>query len=154
VSLGSDSANSCGSHDLTEQGLLAVLTAREKTAERSLAAEAALEMMTRNGASAVGLGDELGSLEVGKRADLVLHRVDLPEAHPGIDRVRQLVFSQRARSVDTVVVNGQVIVEGGRPTKLDPEDVYAQARAASRSIAERIVERDDLAVRRRWPRVP
>src|SRR5439155_13954185 len=80
VCLGSDSAASSGSYDVFEQGFLAVLTARDKLRDRALSPEDALAMGTVNGAKAVGLQDELGSLEPGKRADVVIHRADLPEA--------------------------------------------------------------------------
>lgn len=153
ITLGSDSANSCGRHDLADQAYIALLTARDKTRGRALDAEDALEMLTRNGARAVGLGDEIGSLEVGKRADLVLHRMDVPEALPGIDRIRQLVFSQRSRTVDTVIVNGRVVLEGGQATRVDAAEIYARAREASKRMSERIDTTEGLAVRHRWPQL-
>jgi len=147
IALGSDSANSCGRFDVADQGYLAVLTAREKTSSLALYPEDALDMMTRNGARAVGMADRIGSLEVGKRADVVIHRNDVPEAHPALDRIRQLVFSTRASSVAHVIVDGRVIVEDGHSTMVDEEEVYARADAAARRVVDRIGGR----AADRWP---
>jgi 5-methylthioadenosine/S-adenosylhomocysteine deaminase len=147
LALACDSANSSGRFDLADQGYLAVISAREKTGNLALYPEDALDMMTRNGAQAVGMADRIGSLEVGKRADLVIHRNDLPEAHPGLDRIRQLVFSTRAASVAHVIVDGRVIVENGRSTMVDEAEVYARADEAARRVIDRLGGRADD----RWP---
>jgi 5-methylthioadenosine/S-adenosylhomocysteine deaminase len=78
-------------------------------------------MAAISGARAVGLSDRIGSLEVGKRADLVVRREDLPEAQPGRDPVRSMVHSTRSKSVNTVKVDGKVIVEHGHSTRVDEE---------------------------------
>ena len=79
--------------------IFGMLTARDKTGKvDALAAEDVLTMATINGAQAVGLADRLGSLEVGKRADLVIRREDLPEAQPGVDLIRSMVHSAVPRA--------------------------------------------------------
>ena len=139
IALGSDSANWTSGFNIGDQALLAVLTAREKTGRAdALTAEDALKMATVNGARAVGMADRLGSLEVGKRADLVVRREDLPEAHPGLDPVRSVVYSSRSKSIDTVIVNGEVIIENGHSTRVDEEELYARAREASRNVLRRM----------------
>ena len=139
VALGSDSANSTGRFDIGDQAFLAMLTAREKTRQaNALSAEDVLAMATINGAQAVGMADRLGSLEVGKRADLVVRHENLPEAHPGLDPIRSVVSSTRSKSIDTVIVNGEVVVEKGHSTRVDEEEVYARSREASRRLLKRM----------------
>ena len=139
VALGSDSPNSTGCYDIGDQAFLAMLTAREKTEEAdALSAQDVLAMATIDGAHAVGLADRLGSLEVGKRADLVVRHEHLPEAHPGLDPIRSVVLSSRSKSVGTVIVNGEVVVEKGHSTRVDEEEVYARSREASRRLLKRM----------------
>lgn len=89
IALGSDSANWANRFDLGLQGYLAVLTAREKFGNRVvLAAEDALAMATINGAKAIGLDKQIGSLEPGKRADIVIRANDIAEAFPLLIRFR------------------------------------------------------------------
>jgi cytosine/adenosine deaminase-related metal-dependent hydrolase len=150
VSLGSDAPNWAGPLDIGEQGLIALLTSREKVgAGDALEAEDVLSMATINGARALGWEDRIGSLEVGKRADLVIRRDDLPEAQPGLDVVRGIAFSSRAKGVKTVIVNGKVIVESGHSVCVDEEDVYQSARTAARNMLNRMGH----TIGPRWPMV-
>jgi cytosine/adenosine deaminase-related metal-dependent hydrolase len=127
---------------------LALLTAREKSkTPDALLAEEVLEMGTLHGARATGLEDEIGSIEVGKRADLVIRRRGLPEAEPDLDPVRQMVLATRSTGVDTVTVEGEVIVENGRSTRVDEELVYAEAHQAARGLLERM----GRPIGPRWP---
>jgi cytosine/adenosine deaminase-related metal-dependent hydrolase len=136
VGLGSDAPNWTGPLDVGEQGFIAMLTSCEKTGGggAGLEAEDVLAMATVNGARALGLQDVIGSLEVGKRADIVIRRSDLPEAQPPIDPVRALVTSSRAKSVRTVLIDGELVVEDGRCVQVDEEQVLAEARAASAAL--------------------
>lgn len=150
VGLGSDSANSCGRFDPAFQACLAVLTAREKTGNRDvLSFENGLEMATIGGAKSTGQAKTLGSLEAGKRADLVIRTTHLPEAQPALDPVQSILFSAGSKSVDTVIVDGQIALRGGQSTRLDEEAVYARARESAR----RMVKRVGLSGEPRWPRV-
>ena len=148
VALGSDASCFAGSLDVGEQAFLALLTARERSGNPdALLAEDAFAMMTINGARALGMADQIGSLEVGKYADIVVRRTDLPEAEPAINPLRNLVFGSRSKSIDTVIVNGDVIVEGGHSTRIDEEVVYRDAAAC----ASRLLQRIDRAPEWRWP---
>jgi 5-methylthioadenosine/S-adenosylhomocysteine deaminase len=139
VALGSDASNFSGSLDVADQAFLALLTARERMLDAgALLAQDALAMATIAGARAVGLEDEIGSLEPGKRADLVVRRADVPEAAPGLDPVRDLVVATRSRGVATVIVDGQVIVDRGRSTRVDEDRVRADAAAAARGLLRRM----------------
>ena len=151
VALGCDSANWTSAFDIGEEAFVALMTAREKTGKPdALLAEDVLEMATLNGARAVGLADRLGSLEVGKRADLVIRRQDLPEAWPGLDPIRSVVYSSRSKSVDTVIVDGKVVVENGRSARIDEEELFARSRETSVDLLQRISRQLPTG---RWPRI-
>jgi 5-methylthioadenosine/S-adenosylhomocysteine deaminase len=91
-------------------------------------------MATVNGARAMGLQADLGSLRVGKKADLV--GLDYRRAHlvPRIDVLGNLVHTAQGRDVTTVVVDGEVVVEDGRPTRVDPQRILADAQAAAEAL--------------------
>jgi len=110
-------------------------------------AEEALTMATLNGARGLLLEDRIGSLEVGKKADLVLHDLDRPEWRPLVNVVNQLVWSADGRGVHSVWVDGRRVVDNYRCTTLDEEALYAAAQAA----APLITARTGLPERSRWP---
>src|SRR5690606_31838084 len=93
-------------------------------------AEAAFEMATLGGARGLLMDDEVGSLEPGKKADVVLHDIDRPEWRPLLNVANQLVWSADGRSVHTVFVDGVRVVDAGRCTTVDEEALYAAAQAA------------------------
>lgn len=130
-----------------EMGWAGYLTARAGGAY--LSPEVILEMQTLGGAQAVGLDDRVGSLQAGKRADFVIRTDALPEAHPGMDLVRELVLVSRSKSVDTVVIDGEIVVRGGRLTRLDEEVAYDLARASARRLARAV----DIPPAGTWPEV-
>lgn len=151
VALGCDSANWTSAFDVGEQAFIAILTAREKTGKPdALLAEDVLEMATLMGAKAVGLADQLGSLAVGKRADLVIRHTDLPEAWPDLDPVRSNICSSRSKSIDTVIVNGNVIVQNGHSTQVDEEELFAKSRETSTEVLKRMNRKPPVG---HWPRI-
>jgi len=119
-----------------ELGFIGYLVSREWG--EYLGSEALLEMFTLGGARAMGLEREIGSLETGKRADLVIRDSGLPDAQPDIDRVKQLMLVSRTKGVDTVICNGEIVLRSGRLTRLDEDDVYARARASARRMGEKL----------------
>ncbi|HXG53671.1 MAG TPA: amidohydrolase [candidate division Zixibacteria bacterium] len=104
----------------------------------------ALAMATRNGARAFGL--DAGVLAPGKLADLVLLRRDAPAFTPLNDVMSQLVFCENGADVDTVIVDGEIVVEGGRLTRVDEREVLRLAREA-RSRLHPSIERELAAAR-------
>jgi cytosine/adenosine deaminase-related metal-dependent hydrolase len=90
-----------------------------------------LQMHTLNGARAMRMDREIGSIEPGKRADLVIRSNDLPEARPMHNLERQHLLVARSRSVDTVIVDGRVVIRGGRHTWMDEAYVYGLAEEAA-----------------------
>lgn len=83
------------------------------------------------------MSDEIGSLEVGKKADVVLHDCDRPEWRPLLNVINQLVWSADGRGVHTVFVDGAKLVEAGRMTTIDEAALYAGCQAAGESITAR-----------------
>jgi 5-methylthioadenosine/S-adenosylhomocysteine deaminase len=92
-----------------------------------LPASAALEMATIRGARALGMEKEIGSLETGKRADLILVRLDRPNAVPVYDPVSQMVYALKAEDVRDVMVNGRPVVRDGRILTLDEAQILRKA---------------------------
>jgi 5-methylthioadenosine/S-adenosylhomocysteine deaminase len=104
-------------------------------------------MATIHGARALGLEREIGSLEPGKRADLIVFDLDLPEWRPLLDPVSTLVYSASAASVRTVMVDGRVVLDERRVTTVDEGEVLARAERLSRPY----LARAGLAARPKWP---
>jgi cytosine/adenosine deaminase-related metal-dependent hydrolase len=100
-------------------------------------AHLALEMATIKGAKAMGLSDRIGSLEVGKKADFVLHDTDRPEWKPLLNPVNHLVWSADGRGVHSVWVDGRRVVDNYRCTTIDEEALYSEAQAAAEAITGR-----------------
>lgn len=120
VSLGSDSGNWSNSFDVFRQANLGVLVSRAAHGDRSILSSAdALRMATIGGARAIGMQDRLGSLEAGKRADIVVHSLRRPELLPSAALWRNLIYASGAKSVHTVLVNGRVVLEAGEFPALD-----------------------------------
>jgi cytosine/adenosine deaminase-related metal-dependent hydrolase len=115
-----------------------------------IVSEDAIEMVTLGGARAAGLERLMGSLTPGKRADIVVRRSDAPELAPGVDPAQQLVTAGHGPTVDTVVINGRVVMRGGRSTLVSEEAVIAEARASVRRMATRL----GLGAPGCWPRQP
>ncbi|SPE32730.1 5-methylthioadenosine/S-adenosylhomocysteine deaminase 1 [Candidatus Sulfopaludibacter sp. SbA3] len=92
-----------------------------------LPAGQALEMATIRGARALGMEKEIGSLEAGKRADLILVRIDRPNAVPLYDAVSQMVYALKADDVRDVMVNGKPVVRDAKILTLDEKAILAKA---------------------------
>ena len=143
VALGTDSARQSSAGDA---GFLAFVMSAE--VGHTLAAEEVLEMQTLGGARAAGLDAMIGSIEPGKRADIVVRSARLAELGPGVDPAHQLISVGHGATADTVVVNGQIVMRGGRPTLVDEGAVIATAHASATSIAQRL----NLKPPGMWPR--
>ena len=142
VSLGTDGAFDCP----PSETMLAAHFAAQNYAD-PLSPGALLEMQTINAATAAGLAAELGSLEPGKRADVVVRSARVAEAHPDNNPVHSLALRLGAGSVDTVLVDGQVVFSSGHATRVDEWEVQ---RAASESVAAR-ANRLGINLQTAWP---
>ena len=137
VGLGPDGpAGSNNDFNLFEEMDLAAKLQKLVTMDpRALPAASALEMATMGGARVLGMEREIGSLETGKRADLILVRLDRPNAVPLYDAVSQMVYALKADDVRDVMVNGKPVVSDGRILTLDEGAVLAKAEEYRGKIA-------------------
>jgi cytosine/adenosine deaminase-related metal-dependent hydrolase len=148
VSLGADGVSSSGTFDHARlAGITAGLFKDARMDVSLVPAETALEMATLNGARGVLWDDELGSVEVGKTADLALYDIETPEWVPRHDVVRNLVYCADGRSIRTVLVDGKVVYDAGRAPGIDAGKAVGEASVAGERIARRL----GLDPRRRWP---
>jgi cytosine/adenosine deaminase-related metal-dependent hydrolase len=148
VALGTDGAANNDSFDMVREmkaACLAQNAARRRAG--TLTAEDALEMATIDGARALGAGAELGSLEEGKRADVVLVDLARPHSWPVTDPVANLVYAAHGGNVDTVIIDGIVRLRGGAPVGTDSGAVLAEAARAAERVARLLPGRPP-----RWPR--
>ena len=91
----------------------------------------ALRMVTIDAAKALGIDEHIGSLEAGKKADIILVNMNQPHLYPDIFLPRLLAFYAVGQDVDTVIVNGNVLMEGRNVKTVDEGDIIDQARAAN-----------------------
>lgn len=138
VALGSDGYSS--KRDLLRQAYLAAVVYREVRNDIPVfTGETVLEMATLHGARVLGMADEVGSIEVGKRADIVVHTLDRPEGHPRFqDPVDNLVFYRQSATVDTVFIDGEAVLDGGRFTRFDATEAYRRIDAKAAEFEELI----------------
>jgi 5-methylthioadenosine/S-adenosylhomocysteine deaminase len=128
LGLGTDGAASNNDLDMFEEMLTAALLAKHVSSNPTAApAGAVLEMATLGGARALGMEDELGSLEPGKRADLVVVGLGAPRMHTLYDPVSHLVYVAKGSDVQHVVVEGRVILRDRQVLTLDEKAVLAEA---------------------------
>jgi 5-methylthioadenosine/S-adenosylhomocysteine deaminase len=139
LALGCDAENAGDAVDVLRTATLFVGLVRDRSLDAfSITADDALALATRRGAEAVGLGDRIGSLEVGKRADLVVHDRTGPAFTPrSDDPVLQLVWGSDGRSVRDVLVDGNLVVRDGVCTSIDVAGLRAEAEARRRFLLAR-----------------
>ncbi len=140
VALGADGAPCNNNLDAFMEMRLAALIHKPRCGPRSMPAQKVLEMLTVNGAKAAGLEAEIGSLEVGKRADIVLLKRDVLHAWPCLatDPVSQVVYEHQARDVDTVLIDGEVLLAQGQFTRWDPRDLLEDSQRELRKLLKRV----------------
>jgi 5-methylthioadenosine/S-adenosylhomocysteine deaminase len=137
VALGTDGAASNNRLDMFGELRLAALLAKGMSNDaQAVSAHTALRMATVNGACALGLEEQLGTIETGKLADVVAVDLDHANTKPVYDPVSTLVYSAQASQVSHVWVNGQLLVDGGKLTRLDVAQVLQRAEHWSTQIAE------------------
>ena len=124
VALGTDGSSSNNNVNMFEEiHLAAILNKAVDKDATSVSAYEALKMATINGAKALGLDKEIGSIEVGKKADLILIDVDKPHFTPLNNVVSAIAYSAQGSDVDTVIVDGKLLMENRELKTIDIEDV-------------------------------
>jgi cytosine/adenosine deaminase-related metal-dependent hydrolase len=135
VGMGSDSVASNNRMDILDEARLAVLIHRAATRKHdAFGAHQALELATIGGARALGLESRVGSLEVGKDADLAAFRVDIPRTTPVGDPYSAAIFALPGRSAELVTVRGRPLVDRGRVLVAD-DALTARVRKAGDALA-------------------
>lgn len=137
VCLGSDGAPCNNRLDTFEEMRLAGLIQKPIHGPRAMPARAVFELATLGGAAAVGLSEEIGSIEVGKRADLVALDLRGSGAWPAGDLYACLVYTADRRAVDAVWVDGELVAEGGRLTRQPLEETLALVDAEAPGVFRR-----------------
>jgi 5-methylthioadenosine/S-adenosylhomocysteine deaminase len=137
LALGADGAPCNNNLDPWTELRHAALLAKARTGVSALPARRALRLATIDGARALGLDAITGSVERGKRADLMVVRLDGPHAEPGGDVFSRLVYACGARDVRHVLVDGAIVVKDREHQTLDVERIVAQARVEERKLRER-----------------
>jgi len=143
VGLGTDGAASNNDLDMWEEMRLASLLQKvEQMNPEVLPAETVLRMATSGGATAIGLGDKIGSLEVGKRADLIQAAFEDVHHVPTYDVISHLVYVNDEQDVVSVVVDGQVLMREHEMLTIDTERVAAEATEVAARIQRALQERN------------
>ena len=143
VGLGSDQAPGNNCHNMiNEMKLLALFTKIKYQDPEKLPAWRALRMATIEGAGALGMDGEIGSLEPGKRADFIAVDLEQPTMMPVFtepmrNMVPNLVYSARGGEVETVAVDGRLLLDKGRLLTVDEERIKAQAQKCAGDIGEK-----------------
>lgn len=142
LALGSDQApgNNCNNM-FNEMKFTAILNKCKAKDPRPFPAWRVLRLATIDGARAIGLGDEIGSLKPGKKADLILVDLNKPALCPAIFQpvsnvVPNLVYSATGSEVDTVIIDGRVIMDQGKLTTVDEAQAIEEAHRQGRLVAE------------------
>ena len=142
VGLGTDGpAGSNNDLDLMEEmDLAAKLQKITKMDPQALGAEAALEMATIEGARALHMDKDIGSLEAGKKADLIVLNLNVPNAVPMYNVYSQIVYALKASEVETVVIGGKTVMRDGKVLTLNEPEVLAKAREYGKKIEASLAE--------------
>ena len=139
VALGTDGAASNHSQDLFDTMKSASLLQKVHHQDAGIIEPySVLRMATAGGAKALGLSSLCGTIEVGKRADLILLDIDTPHTQPMNEIFSQIVHCAKASDVQTVLVNGAVLMRDRNFTVLDQEKILADAKSANRDLMQRL----------------
>ncbi len=148
VSLGCDGGPSNNCYDMIREMKTASLLQKARLLDPLVMnAETVLEMATINGARALGLQKEIGSIEIGKKADMILVRLREPHLMPTISPLSNLVYAAEGSDVDTAIIDGKIIMENRVVKTLDESKILKQASERG----EKLLERSGIKTASRWP---
>ena len=105
---------------------------------KAVSAQASLQMATIGGARAIGLESEIGSIELGKRADLIVVSMAAARQTPMYDPISHLVYATRGDDVIMTIVHGRILMRDGRVLSLDEPAVLAAARRLAAEVSEAV----------------
>jgi cytosine/adenosine deaminase-related metal-dependent hydrolase len=151
VSLGGDSGNGSNHFDMLRMMYLVANIYKDARLDVGvMPPETVLEMATRRGAESLLMERQIGSIEPGKRADLVFYDRDAPEWRPLLNPLNNLVYAATGSSVRSVMIDGRLVLDEGRITTVDERAVYHRVEV----LAREQVERAGLRIESKWPRLP
>ena len=151
IGIATDGSGSNNCQDMLETLKFSALLQKVGRMDAScVLAQKALDWATRDGARALGLGSQVGSLAPGMKADFFLVNPFTPKAIPVHDPVATLVYSAGQSNVETVVVDGRVLMEGGVFIHLDEPALLREAQRAAQNLARRAGTERLLDKRARW----
>ena len=138
VALGTDGSSSNNNLDMFEEiNLASILNKAVNMDPLSVSAFSAIEMATINGAKALDWDKEIGSIEVGKKADIILLDLDKPHFYPRHNLVSAISYSSHGSDVDTVIVDGKIIMEKREIKTLDVELIQYMAEKHAKDLIRR-----------------
>ena len=148
VGLGCDAPNANDGVDILDAARLAVGIAKDAAIDpATCSAYDGLEMATIGGATAAGMGARIGSLSVGKAADIVVHDGSAAQWRPRGNPVQQLIWAAQGRTVRDVFVDGRRVVRAGSCTTVDADELREAATRHQRDV----LDRAGLSIPQRWP---
>ena len=138
VSIGTDGASSNNNLDLIEELKTASLLQKVSTLDpKVLNSDEALAMGTIKGAEALGLDSEIGTIEVGKKADIILIDTNSPNMVPDSSNLSSnIIYSANGSNVDTTICDGKILMENRKLTVLDEQKIYEKAKLALKELKE------------------
>jgi cytosine/adenosine deaminase-related metal-dependent hydrolase len=150
VCLGTDASTCDNAYDMFDAMRLAAIIHKGKLLDPLVVpAETAIEMATINGAKAMGKEDQIGSLEVGKKADLIAVNMGHVRISPNLNPVSAIVYSAKGSDVTDVIVNGEFVVKEGRVLTMDEQEII---RDAEKTIL-RVLKKTGIQNRSKWETV-
>jgi len=139
VSIGTDGTASNNNMDMFEEMKLTALLQKVDTMDPTvLPAEEVFKMATVNGANALGLDDSIGSLDVGKKADIALINIKTPQFTPFRNPISHMVYSTNGGNVDTVICNGEILMQDKKLLTIDEALVIEMAENASQDLLSKV----------------
>ena len=150
VGLGADGSMASDNQNMFESMRFAALVGKVRfphDPERWVGSRDAWRMATTEGAKVLGLGDQIGAIEAGRKADIVMLKADPEFLQPINDIINGLVYSETGADVETVLVGGRVVLDGGRSPNVDEAKLRARAQVAADSIRARSAENLELCNR-------
>ncbi len=136
VGLGTDGPASNNNLDMLEETRSAALLGKVYSGDpTAVSAYEALYLATYGGAAVLGMEDEIGSLEPGKKADLIVFNLEKPHLYPQYDLISLLVYAARADDLEMMMVDGKILMEKGRVLTMDEDDIREEiTRRAGRLV--------------------
>ena len=147
VGLGCDGGPSNNSYDMIREMKTASLLQKARTLDPlTMSAETVLEMATINGAKALGLEDQIGSIEPGKKGDIIIVTMQKPHLIPTFNPVSHIAYAALGSDVETTIIDGKIVMDNRRVSTLDEERILQSATER----AARLIERAKIKISPKW----